>query len=206
MKKKFFIFFLLIFYFFFQLSSLDYGTKINDINYIKNSHLDEETIKNFVQSKQALKQTDIKNNNEKWIYRYKLYSVNADEIMPIMALSKIKINEKKFDPQVYKYGGAFLYPLGIYYYSLIKLKIIDNINVKTIVNKKDLIDSIYFHGRLFILLCFIFSALVLYKILKFVTKENYALVFTAIYLITPSSIMYSQIIKPNWYALLWFNL
>ena len=68
MKKKFFLFFLLIFYFFFQLSSLDYGTKINDINYIKNSHLDEETIKNFVQSKQALKQTDIKNNNEKWIY------------------------------------------------------------------------------------------------------------------------------------------
>ena len=206
MKKKFFIFFLLIFYFFFQLSSLDYGTKINDINYIKNSHLDEETIKNFVQSKQALKQTDIKNNNEKWVYRYKLYSVNADEIMPIMALSKIKINEKKFDPQVYKYGGAFLYPLGIYYYSLIKLKIIDNVNVKTIINNKDLIDSIYFHGRLFILLCFIFSALVLYKILKFVTKENYALVFTAIYLIAPSSIMYSQIIKPNWYALLWFNL
>ena len=94
MKKKFFIFFLLIFYFFFQLSSLDYGAKINDINYIKNSHLDEETIKNFVQSKQALKQTDIKNNNEKWIYRYKLYSVNADEIMPIMALSKIKINQQ----------------------------------------------------------------------------------------------------------------
>ena len=32
------------------------------------------------------------------------------------------------------------------------------------------------------------------------------MIFSAIYLIAPSSIMYSQIIKPNWYALLWFNL
>ena len=40
MKQKYFIFFLLIFYLFFQLSSLDYGFKINDLNYYKTNNFD----------------------------------------------------------------------------------------------------------------------------------------------------------------------
>ena len=206
MKKKYFIFFLLIFYFFLQLSSLDYGFKINDLEYFKTINLNDKDIKSFLEKEEIKTEENINSSVPKWQYRYKLYSINADEVMPIMALSKIKINEKKFDPQIYKYGGAFLYPLGFYYYFLTKTNFLENINSYSIINNEKLIDDIYFHGRLFILLCFIFSALALYKILKFVTKENYALVFTAIYLIAPSSIMYSQIIKPNWYALLWFNL
>jgi len=206
MKKDYFILFILIFYFFFQFSTLDYGFKINDLNYFKNISIKEKIIEDFTEKEVIKKKENIKNNTEPWIYRYKLYSINADEVLPIMALSKIKINENKFDPQIYKYGGAFIYPLGLYYYFLNKTNSLEDINSYSIVNNEKLIDDIYFFGRLFILLCFIFSALILYKILKFVTKENYALVFTLIYLFTPSSIMYSQIIKPNWYALLWFNL
>ena len=206
MKKDYFIFFLLIFYFFFQLSTLDYGFKINDIKYLKNISLDEKYIKDFTEKKEIKNKENIKSTTDPWRYRYKLYSVNADEMMAIMALSKIKINEKKFDPQIYKYGGAFLYPLGFYYYFLTKTNFLEDINSYSIINNEKFIDDIYFHGRLFILLCFIFSALILYKTLKLITKKNCALIFTSIYLIAPSSIMYSQIIKPNWYALLWFNL
>ena len=206
MKQKYFIFFLLIFYLFFQLSSLDYGFKINDLNYYKTNNFDIKDIKSFVEKKKILKQLNIDNKNPKWLYRYKLYSINADEVMPIMALSKIKINEIKFDPQIYKYGGAFIYPLGIYYYSLIKLNLIENIEADSIVRNENLIDKIYFHGRFFVLLSFIFSAFFLYKSLNLITTKNYSLIFTMIYLFSPSSIMYSQIIKPNWYALLWFNL
>ena len=118
----------------------------------------------------------------------------------------LKINEIKFDPQIYKYGGAFIYPLGIYYYSLIKLNLIENIEADSIVRNENLIDKIYFHGRFFVLLSFIFSAFFLYKSLNLITTKDYSLIFTMIYLFSPSSIMYSQIIKPNWYALLWFNL
>ena len=205
MKKDYFILFLLIFYLFFQFSTLDYGFKINDIKYFKNISLNQENIKDFTEKKRIKNKKNIK-SDKSWQHRYKLYSINADEMMLVMALSKININEKRFDPQIYKYGGAFIYPLGLYYYFLNKTNFLEDINSYSIVNNEKLIDEIFFHGRLFVLLCFIFSALVLYKILKLVTKENYALVFTAIYLITPSSIMYSQIIKPNWYALLWFNL
>ena len=205
MKKKFFIFFLLIFYFFFQLSSLDYGTKINDINYIKNTRLDEKTIKNFIQSKQAIKQTDIK-NNEKWIYRYKLYSINADEMMSIMMLSKIDIKNKIFDPYLYKYGGAFIYPLGLYYYLITKFNLLKDINANSILSSENLMDKVYFYGRLFILICFIVSGFIFYKCANFFTKKFSSLILTSIYLFVPGSIMFSQIIKPHWYALIWANL
>ena len=117
MKNKYIIFFLLIFYFFFQLSTLDYGTKINDIDYIKNHYLDEKIIKDFIEKKKIKKKSNI-DTDANWIYRYKLYSINADEVNSIMGLSKIDLKNKKFDPQVYKYGGAFIYPLGFYFYTL----------------------------------------------------------------------------------------
>ena len=205
MKKEYFILFLLIFYLFFQFSTLDYGTKINDLKYFKNISFDQEHIKDFTEKKRIKTKKNIEISNN-WEYRYKLYSVNADEMMPIMALSKININKRNFDPQIYKYGGAFIYPLGFYYFFLTKINLIEDINSFSITNNDNLIDNIYSYGRLFVLLFFIFSALVLYKSLKLITNRNYALILTSIYLFFPSSIMYSQIIKPNWYALLWFNL
>ena len=205
MKKNYFILFLLIFYLFFQLSTLDYGFKINDIKYFKNISLNQKDIKDFTEKRKIKNKENIKSEADAWKHRYKLYSINADEMMPIMALSKININENKFDPQIYKYGGAFIYPLGLYYYFLTKVNFLENINSFSITNNENLTDKIYYHGRFFVLLFFIFSAFALYNSLKLITDKNYALIFTAIYLFVPSSIMYSQIIKPNWYALLWFN-
>ena len=72
MENKYIIFFLLIFYFFFQLSTLDYGTKVNDFDYIKNHYLDEKIINNFIEKKEIKRKSNI-NFNSSWIYRYKLY-------------------------------------------------------------------------------------------------------------------------------------
>ena len=41
-----------------------------------------------------------------------------------MGLSKIDLKNKNFDPQVYKYGGAFIYPLGFYFYTLISQNLV----------------------------------------------------------------------------------
>ena len=206
MKKDYFILFILIFYLFFQFSTLDYGFKINNFSYFKNTSINETFIKDFTEKKKIKNKENVKNENNKWEYRYKLYSVNADEMIPIMSLSKINIVKKEFDPQVYKYGGAFIYPLGFYYYFLTKINFLENINSQSLISNENLIDDIYFNGRLFILLSFIFSAFVLYKCLNLITKKKFSLLLTTIYLFVPSSIMYSQIIKPNWYALLWFNI
>ena len=205
MKNKYIIFFLLIFYFFFQISTLDYGLRINDINYIKNHYLDEEIINKFREKKKIKKKHNV-DANENWVYRYKLYSVNADEVNSVMGLSKINPKEKKFDPQVYKYGGAFIYPLGLYFYTLEKLNILKDVSSKTILQGDKLIDQIYFYGRFFVLICFILSCYFLYKCLIIFSNKTNSLLFSSLYLFAPGSIIYSQVMKPHWYSLLWINL
>ena len=205
MKNKYIFFSLLIFYFFFQLSTLDYGTKVNDLDYIKNHHLDEKIINDFIEKKKIKKKSNT-NFNTNWIYRYKLYSVNADEMNSIMGLSKIDLKNKNFDPQVYKYGGAFIYPLGFYFYTLSKLNILEEINASSILKNEKLIDKIYFYGRIFVLISFILSAYFLYKSSTILTNKANSLLLSSIYLFAPGSIIYSQVIKPHWYGLLWANL
>lgn len=205
-KKKYFIFFLLIFYLFFQLSSLDYGKKINDFNYIEDNSQDTSYITNQILKKKTI--IDNKNKLEdtkKKFFRFKLYSIEADEMLSIMALGNIAI-KKKIDPNYYQYGGSFLYPLGIYYFVLKKLKIIEFNNYEELLKNENKVDLIYFYGRLFVLLSFIISSYILYLALKLLTSRNSSLKLVALYLFVPSSLMFSQIIKPHWYSLIWINL
>ncbi len=46
--------------------------------------------------------------------RFLLYSDNPDEMMTLSALSRLKPAEGRFDPGIGQYGGAFLYPLGVW--------------------------------------------------------------------------------------------
>ena len=207
MKKDYFILFLLIFYLFFQLSTLDYGTKINDFDFINNNSKDTSFITNIILKRDKIIETknNIVENNKKKFFRYKLYSIEADEMLSVMALSKIAL-EKNLDPHYYQYGGSFLYPLGTYYFILNKLNIFKFNNFQELLKDQSKIDKIYFFGRIFVLLSFIISAYILYLILKLLSSRNLSLKLTTIYLFAPSSIMFSQIIKPHWYSLIWINL
>mgnify|MGYP001473681245 CR=1 FL=1 len=205
MKKNYSILFLLIFYFFFQLSSIDYGTKINNI-YDNIKLNDISNIKKEILSKERIieNKNNLENNNKNLI-RYKLYSIEADEMLSIMALSKIAIN-KKIDPHYYQYGGSFLYPLGVYYYFLKKINLIKYNNIDDLLKNSEVVDNIYIYGRIFVLLTFIISAFILFKTFRLLTSNNLSLKLTTLYLFVPSSIMFSQIIKPHWFSLIWINL
>ena len=74
MKKDYFILFILIFYLFFQFSTLDYGFKINNFSYFKNTSINETFIKDFTEKKKIKNKENVKNENNKWEYRYKLYT------------------------------------------------------------------------------------------------------------------------------------
>ena len=71
MKKNYFILFLLIFYLFFQLSTLDYGFKINDIKYFKNISLNQKDIKDFTEKRKIKNKENIKSEADAWKHRYK---------------------------------------------------------------------------------------------------------------------------------------
>ena len=49
------------------------------------------------------------------------------ELIPFTSthVEEIDIKKKQYDPQIYKYGGAFIYPLGFYYYFLTKINLIE---------------------------------------------------------------------------------
>jgi len=44
--------------------------------------------------------------------RYRLYTYQPDEMITMMALAGMRPRELKFDPRLYQYGGAFIYPVG----------------------------------------------------------------------------------------------
>ncbi len=44
--------------------------------------------------------------------RYRLFSHQPDEMITMMALSQMKPAAFDFDPQLYQYGGLFIYPVG----------------------------------------------------------------------------------------------
>lgn len=56
--------------------------------------------------------------------RFKLYTVEVGEVYNLVALARIKPMQLQFDPHFYLYGGAFLYPLGLYYAVLSKLGVL----------------------------------------------------------------------------------
>ena len=67
MKQKYFIFFLLIFYFFFQLSTIDYGTTIN--NLYKNIESDDTLlITDEILNKEKIIKTNSKIEKDKKIF------------------------------------------------------------------------------------------------------------------------------------------
>jgi hypothetical protein len=199
---------LLVIYLALQHSTLDYGSKINDANHFKNYVNEEIQTKETALTKESIidssKKTD--ENIEKWTVRFKLYSIEADEMYSIMGLSRIKPHELQFDPHYYQYGGAFLYPLGVFYYILIKAGIVHISSFESLLTDPDAMDSVYFFGRLFVLLAFVLSACILYKTLLLLTTPFTSLLCLGIYLFAPISIMFSQVMKPHWYTLLWVNI
>tara|TARA_Y100000590_G_scaffold469938_1_gene660806 strand:+ start:2584 stop:4149 length:1566 start_codon:yes stop_codon:yes gene_type:complete len=205
MKKDYLIFYLLIFYLFFQISTIDYGTRINNL-YENIESDDSSLITNQIINKEEIIKTDNEIEiNKKNFFRFKLYSIEADEMLSVMALSKIAIS-KKIDPHYYQYGGSYLYPLGFYYFTLKKLNILKYNNYQELLKDNNKIDQIYFFGRLFILITFILSAYILYLTFNLITNKNLSIKLISLYLFVPSSIMFSQIIKPHWFSLIWINL
>jgi hypothetical protein len=46
------------------------------------------------------------------VRRYRLFSRQPDEMITLMALSRMKPGELKLDPGLYQYGGLWMYPVG----------------------------------------------------------------------------------------------
>jgi hypothetical protein len=137
--------------------------------------------------------------------RYKLYSIEADEVVNIIALARVNPSRLQFDPGFYEYGGAYLYPLGAWYFALSKLGAIHVGPFTEMLKQPQAMDRVWIAGRAFILIAFALSAVLLLLSMTELAPGSIVLAALAIYLLGPASIMFSQVMKPHWYALLWVN-
>ena len=187
----------------------DYGNTINNTNFSHNISLDK-----IAKSGDALDRASILasenssniENIEKWLMRFKAYSIEADEHIVIMALARIKPSQLEFDPGFYQYGGSFIYPLGAFYFVLEKLGIINITSFEDMLASPDIFDDIYYYGRLFVSFFVGLASVLLFFTLRRFVSVNTSLIYTAIFLLMPATIMFSQIIKPHYYAIFWSNL
>jgi hypothetical protein len=195
-------------FFILQAATLNYGTRINDLPFIENYHVKTDVIQGSGLNRTQLvgEKTNRKESLDLWMVRFKLYSVEADEVDNIIALARIKPKQLQFDPKFYQYGGAFLYPLGAWYLALSKLGLVHAAPLEQLLASPQAMDRIWIGGRAFVLAAFTISAWLLYLTLIQLAPPSVAIAALTIYLFCPASIMYSEVIKPHWYALLWVNV
>jgi hypothetical protein len=200
---------ILVFFLFFLLYAFnaDYGHRVNDLPYFNNAEIDINNVgtaleRDSINGTQAIK---LENPN-KWLMRFRLYSVDADEMNNIMALARIKPKELKFDPHHYSYGGGYIYPLGFWFLILKQTGFIQVGNLEWMINNPQEMDSIYHAGRVFTLVAFFISVIFLYYSLRIIRNQKFALICSLIYLSTPSIFMFAMVMKPHAYALLWVNM
>ena len=135
-KKDFHSILIFLIFFLLYVINADYGHRVNDSSYFNNVEIDSNNVgtaleRNSINGTEAVKFE----NPNKWLMRFHLYSIDADEMNTIMALARIKPKELKFDPHHYSYGGGYLYPLGMWFFILEKTNIHHHINFRcTILN------------------------------------------------------------------------
>ena len=191
-----------------QASTLNYGTAINNVETVAKYRVRtlDKAMRTLERDNILVNPSGLKETVDKWMMRFKLYSVESDDPFIIMALARIRPQELRFDPGVYFYGGAFLYPLGGWYYALTKVGAIRLGPLPQMLAHPDRMDAVWTLGRLFVLLAVTVSALIFYRTVLLVAAPGVALSCLGIYVFCPSAVIFSQMLKPHWYALLWVNL
>lgn len=208
MRTSFFFSILLLLFVALQSATLDYGTRINDLPHLSRHDHSPRTAGSALTREAITDQEHLKEGSgylDKWILRFKLYPVEADEILNIMALARIKPGALEFDPHYYAYGGAYLYPLGGWFFALAKLGVLRLADLSTMLADPQIMDRIIISGRAFVLGAFALSAWPLFLALRRLQPTGVALALVGVYLFAPASVMFSQIMKPHWYSLLWVN-
>ncbi len=188
-----------------QIASADYGTTINNTPTIAAYQVDTRNLQDNLSQRRVIveQQLDERENLDRWMMRFKLYSVEADDIVNIIALAQIRPRDGQFDPHFYQYGGAYLYPLGGW---LLALKSAGFIQIRTLTDmlgQPDNMDRVWVAGRIFVILAVALSAVFFLATLNLFTPQPIALPLLSLYLCCPAAIMFSDVLKPHWYALLW---
>lgn len=190
-----------------QVASLNYGHRINDLPWVRTvlAPTEQTSFGSQFSDQTSVIGSGVAGKVEgipAWLLRFKLYSVDPDEVLNLLALARIQPDRYLFDPYLYQYGGSYLYPLGLTYYLGQRLGVIEQASLTTLLTAPAAVDALYATGRLFVLSAFTASAGFFYVTARRLLPDATAVLALLVYLVVPASIMLSQTMKPHWYALL----
>ncbi len=186
-----------------QAWTIGYGTKIGTLPYIRSYKIAPDALagsaleRPFVVDREGASPESL----DKWMLRFKLYSVDADEMVTLMALARIHPRQGQFDPHMYQYGGAWLYPLGLWFAALDKIGVIRVGGLDAMLEAPDQMGAVYVWGRFFVLVAVAISGGFLFAAIREVSSPAAAVLGEALFFACPATVSFSLTMKPHWYAL-----
>ncbi|MFA5644875.1 MAG: hypothetical protein WDA18_00755 [Candidatus Ratteibacteria bacterium] len=161
----------------------------------------DETIPIFIDGKSLNVNKETLNSLRSYLTR----SFGADEQAVPNALSKMNPRDFNFNPHFFEYGGAYLYPIGIF----LKIKeIAGHLTLRSDMSyyllHPEEMGKIYTSGRIFGALSTIFATILFFLLsLSFFKQYWLALLLTIFFGACPAFALWSHYLKPFSSGLLW---
>lgn len=126
-----------------------------------------------------------------------------DESLLLSNLSQMKPGELKFRPPSFLYGGAYIYPLGVYYLTLSKTGIIQMMSMRRFLENPEALGRIYTAGRFLSLICFVGICIICYFIVLELSNFSSGILSFLTVMTTPIIFIYSHYLTPHLWAVFW---
>jgi len=137
---------------------------------------------------------------------YLIRSSGADEQAVLATLSKMDVKKLNFNPHFYEYGGVYLYPMGVFFYLLSKIKIIIlSPDMSFYFLHPEEMGKLYIWGRIFGATGVFLSIIIFLLICQELFQDKKIVYLLTIFFGTSAGVVtWSHYLKPFSYGLLWF--
>ncbi|MBI5630329.1 MAG: glycosyltransferase [Elusimicrobia bacterium] len=131
-------------------------------------------------------------------------SANPDEKKSFIILSQMRPWRLEFKPLYAQYGGAFVYPLGLFLQVLSWTKAaVLTPDLSFYLRNPEQMGRLYLCGRLFILIFQLASLLIVYHMGRELSGRGAGLAAALFFLLSPAVVHNSHVLKPHPYAAFW---
>lgn len=146
--------------------------------------------------------TDDEAERAEIIARYRLYTEHPDEMLVLRALRRMNPETGDFDPDMYQYGGAYLYPLGAFLRLAGTLGLVDlRTDLAWYLDNPERIGDLYAAARVWTLLWALLGVVAAYLIGLRLSNAFGGVVAALLFTLVPLTFVLAHEAKPHLPAL-----
>jgi len=133
--------------------------------------------------------------------RFLLYTHHPDEMLTIMAITRMNPSKLDFNPHFFQYGGVFIYPIAASFKIGSILGYLDvSKGLDYFLDHPDQIARFYIVGRWIVVFSCLLSILAIYFVVSAIGNKTSALLAALILTILPSTVIWAHTFKPHMYG------